>query len=264
MIKACIFDLGGTIVDRYSLSPFLSLRKVFSNNCINIRDELIFKDMGKSKKEHIYEILSDSDVKKQWSNINNCNPKKNDVNKLFDQFNEIQIENSKKMITILPETKNCIDFLRKNNIKTGTTTGFNKENMEIIKSKLENSNIFIDSYVSSTCLNKPSRPRPFMIQKNLENLNIRDPNQVIKLDDTIIGIEEGLNAGCITVGVARWSINMGIYDISDSFKKKDYELKNNLKKSREVLESSGAHYVINTLDELPTLINILNLNKDIT
>ena len=52
MIKACIFDLGGTIVDRYSLTPFLSLRKVFSDKCINVRDELLFKDMGKSKKTY--------------------------------------------------------------------------------------------------------------------------------------------------------------------------------------------------------------------
>ena len=262
MIKACIFDLGGTIVDRYSLTPFLSLRKVFSDKCINVRDELLFKDMGKSKKEHINEIISDSIVRNQWIRINNCEPNKNDVDKLFNKFNEIQIESSKNLITVLPETKNCIDFLKKNNIKTGTTTGFNKENMEVIKDKLENSNIFIDSYVSSTCLNKPSRPRPFMIHKNLENLNIRTPNEVIKVDDTIVGIEEGLNADCITVGVARWSINMGIYNLSDAFKKKDIELKSNLKKSREVLESSGAHYVINTLDELPNLIKILNLKNN--
>ena len=58
-----------------------------------------------------------------------------------------KLKGSKNLITICPETKNCIVFLRKNNIKTGTTTGFNKENMEIIKDKLENSNVFIDSYV---------------------------------------------------------------------------------------------------------------------
>ena len=39
--------------------------------------------MGKSKKEHINEIISDTIVKKQWININNCNPNKNDVNKLI-------------------------------------------------------------------------------------------------------------------------------------------------------------------------------------
>ena len=32
MIRACIFDLGGTIVDKYSLTPFLSLQKIFSED----------------------------------------------------------------------------------------------------------------------------------------------------------------------------------------------------------------------------------------
>ena len=55
MIRACIFDLGGTIVDRYSRSPFLSLKESFKRIKINISDDLIYKDMGKSKQEHIYD-----------------------------------------------------------------------------------------------------------------------------------------------------------------------------------------------------------------
>ena len=31
MIRACIFDLGGTIVDKYSLSPFRSFKQAFKN-----------------------------------------------------------------------------------------------------------------------------------------------------------------------------------------------------------------------------------------
>ena len=29
MIRACIFDFGGTLVDRYSLVPLLALKKCF-------------------------------------------------------------------------------------------------------------------------------------------------------------------------------------------------------------------------------------------
>ena len=32
------------------------------------------------------------------------------------------------------------------------------------------------------------------------------PKSVIKVDDTISGIEEGINAGCWTVGVYKYSI----------------------------------------------------------
>ena len=68
MIRACIFDLGGTIVDRYSLTPFLSLKKVFNNHNISVTNQLIFKDMGKNKKDHLIDILSDQKIMYQWIN----------------------------------------------------------------------------------------------------------------------------------------------------------------------------------------------------
>ena len=68
MIRACIFDLGGTIVDRYSLTPFLSLKKVFQKYNIYVTNKLIFKDMGKEKKDHLIHILSDQSVIHQWIN----------------------------------------------------------------------------------------------------------------------------------------------------------------------------------------------------
>ena len=100
-----------------------------------------------------------------------------------------------------------------------------------------------------------------MINKNLEMLNIANPRKVIKVDDTLVGIQEGINAECITVAVARWSVNMGINNIQDAFEFSDFDVYENLKKSREILNGSGADYVINTLDELPPLINKLNLKN---
>ena len=103
-----------------------------------------------------------------------------------------------------------IEYLKRNKILIGSTTGFYRENMEIIKKKLEFHYLSLDSYVSSTCLNKPSRPYPYMIQENMNLLNIHNPRSVIKIDDTAVGIQEGQNANCWTVGVSRWSINMDI------------------------------------------------------
>lgn len=258
MIRACIFDLGGTIVDRYSITPLLSLKKIFENRKIYVNNKLIWKDMGMNKKEHIMNIVKDGYVSNQWTKRYNDYPDDFDINILFDEFNEIQCKYSDEMIDILPETKQCMDYLDFNYIKTGCTTGFNKENMEIIKRKLERNSIFLDSYVSSSCLDKPSRPFPFMIEKNLENLEISDPKQVIKLDDTEIGIREGNNAGCITIGVARWSINMKIIDIEDAYGYSIFELQEKLKESRKILKESGADYVIDTLDELPRIIEKIN------
>ena len=258
MIRACIFDLGGTIVDRYSLTPFLSLKKVFQKHNIYITNKRIFKDMGKDKKDHLIDILSDQSVIHQWINNFHRVPLKKDIDSLFDDFNHIQTGYSEEMIDVLPETRECIDYLQFNYIQTGVTTGFNQENMDIIRDKLERRSIYLDSYVSSTCLNNPSRPYPYMIQKNMENLHIKDPKELIKIDDTVVGIHEGLRAKCWTVGVARWSINMNIHSIEDAYGFSIDDVQDKLMNSRIILEEAGADYVIDTLDELPQVIENIN------
>mgnify|MGYP001246660182 FL=1 len=65
-VKACIFDLGGTIVDRYSITPLKSLIETFKIHNINIRNDLIFKDMGIDKRIHIGNILEDKYIFQKW------------------------------------------------------------------------------------------------------------------------------------------------------------------------------------------------------
>ena len=79
-------------------------------------------------------------------------------------------------------------------LKPGVTTGFNKQNMLLAKEKLEKENIMIDNYVSSTCLNLPSRPDPSMIIENMKRLNVLTLRDLVKIDDTVVGIQEGKNA----------------------------------------------------------------------
>ena len=258
MIRACIFDLGGTIVDRYSLTPFLSLKKVFQKYNIYVTNKLIFKDMGKEKKDHLIHILSDQSVIHQWINNFHRVPLKKDIDSLFNDFNKVQTKYSEEIVDVLPETQDCIDYLQFNYIQTGVTTGFNQENMNIIRDKLERRSIYLDSYVSSTCLDKPSRPYPFMIQKNMENLQVKDPKEVIKVDDTVVGIHEGMRAKCWTVGVARWSINMNLQSIDDAYGLSIHDVQDKLKYSRTVLGEAGADFVIDTLDDLPRVVEKIN------
>ena len=85
----------------------------------------------------------------------------------------------------------------------------------------------------------------------MNNLQIDNPQHVIKIDDTPIGIQEGINAGCYTVGVARWSLNMNMFSL-DALTKDDINYK--LIESRQSLKDAGADFVIDTLDELPSII----------
>ena len=54
MIKGVIFDLSGTIIDKYSLSSFINLRKAFLSKRIDLYPNMLIKDVGKKKLNHIY------------------------------------------------------------------------------------------------------------------------------------------------------------------------------------------------------------------
>ena len=255
-IRLAIFDLGGTIVDKYSLSPFLSLKHAFKMKGLTIPNSLIFKDMGKHKYDHITDILLDEEIYKGWEITHKREPNDKDCEDIFNIFNKYQLNEGIQKIEILKETKKCIKWLGDNNISTGVTTGFNKPIMSLIRDKLYDNDIYIDKYVSSTCLGKPGRPNPYMIREIMNTLSIEDPRRVIKIDDTGVGIEEGRNAGCITVGVAKWSTNMKIKSYDERLSKGEYIKR--LNNSREILWSSNPDYVIDSLDELPKIIKHIN------
>lgn len=263
MIRACIFDLGGTIVDRYSLTPFLSLKKAFLKNKLYIRDELIYKDMGISKSEHIRKITNDPEVKHQFYELEFRDIRERDRLFIYNDFNEIQKRAASK-INIIPETKDIIDYLRNKDILIGVTTGFNKEITNIIHDRLDNEGIYIDKYVSSTCLDKPARPYPYMINHIMDEFKIDESYNVIKLDDTVIGLEEGRAAHCWTAGVSRWSTNMMVKSLDESYSLTCDEIKEKNKISRNILKKGRPHYILDTLNDLPEVLDILGMKVKIS
>jgi len=261
MIRACIFDLGGTIIDRYSLSPLISLHQAFKRNKIDIPTSLIAEDMGLRKVEHIETILDKSNVKPLWYRETSDIPKSVMMNNILKEFNQQQ-SNAMISCKLIPETFDIMNYLQLfYSAKIGITTGFNFEHTSQINRIFEDNDIHFDSVVSSDCVER-SRPYEDMILKNMNNLDIRNPKQIIKIDDTAIGIEEGNNAGCHTVGVARWSINMNMYDYNDTIDNLvDFnEIQTKLKHSRKCLDN--ADYVIDTLDELPKVIMEINRKNE--
>lgn len=248
MIRGVIFDLGGTLVDRYSLSPIHNISKAFKFRNINLSNELISKDMGLRKYDHIMSISNETEFRDKFMNMYNRPHSHNDLIDIYSQFNIFQNNYLKKYVDIIPEVKKATDMLKDRNIKIGITTGFNQKQMDYCIQLLNKHNIYPDSAVSST--NFMFRPNPDMIYENMKQMGIDNPKQILKVDDTNIGIQEGRNAGCLTVGVARWSVNMNIYSYESLLKLSDNDIKEKLKLSRLKLHLSEPTYLINTLEQL--------------
>ena len=254
MIRGVIFDLGGTLVDKYSLSPLVNLNKAFKHRHITLDNKVISKDMGLKKYDHIVAISKESEFKKQFQNIYNRSPVQEDLYDIHNIFNRLQNKYLQTNLEIIPEVKSAIDILKERNIKIGITTGFNKEQMNYCIKLLNKHNIYPDSAVSSTCKDILPRPMPHMIYENMITMGIENPSEILKVDDTCIGIEEGINAGCLTLGVARWSINMKVNSFEESLnlesRNNEFIVKDKLSESRRILHLAKPTYLINTLEHL--------------
>ena len=141
-------------------------------------------------------------------------------------------------MTIIPETEECINILNKQNIMIGYNSELNDMNTNIIINKLKKNNINFNS-----------------------NINNIKPENIIRVDNNISTIQSIIGGGDWIVGVSRWSIHMDIYNIHDAYNLQSYELKDKIKESKKLLKDAGADFVIETLKELPYIINKINNNS---
>lgn len=96
-----------------------------------------------------------------------------------------------------------------------------------------------------------------MIYQNMIDLAIPSVQSVIKYGDTIADIKEGVNAGVWTVGVILGSNEMGLTQ-EETRKLPAEELNRRMAAVRKRMYMAGAHYVVNTIAELPEIIEIIN------
>ena len=104
-----------------------------------------------------------------------------------------------------------------------------------------------------------ARPKPFMVYRNLDLMNVHPIQSVVKVDDTVSGVGEALEAGCWGVGIARYSNYMDMDTLEEAGSLPEEEIQRRLIKTRDILQKAGAHYVIDTFDQLVDVVDDINL-----
>lgn len=97
------------------------------------------------------------------------------------------------------------------------------------------------------------RPYPYMICENARRLNIYPQKHIVKIIDTTIDMQEGVNAGCKNIGVVLGSSILGLSEdeVGSLSKEKLENLKNHVKVK---LYEAGADMVIDDLSHLPFVL----------
>jgi len=255
-VKSVIFDWAGTTVDFGCFAPAGNFVDVFKKYNVDITIEEARIPMGLHKRDHIREITKMTRINNEWFIKNGKYVSEDDVNNMFADFIPRQLELLPNFTDLIPNTAEVVDHLRVLGLKIGSTTGYNNEMMEIVTKAAKQQGYETDCLVCASDV-PAGRPAPWMIFKNAMMLDVYPLNSIVKVGDTISDIEEGLNANVWSVGIVEPSNEMGmrLEDVINCDPKLLEKRKNEVRKK---FLSAGAHFVIDTIEELPALIEKIN------
>ena len=157
--------------------------------------------MGAHKRVHIQRITELDSVRQRWQDAHGRLPTDDDVESMFKEFVPLQLECLSEYSELIPGTLEVVGELRRRGIKIGSTTGYTTPMMEINLRDAERQGYQPDSTVCASDV-PAGRPYPFMCLQNAINLGVTTVRACVKVDDTVPGVEEGLNAGMWTIGLA--------------------------------------------------------------
>ena len=96
-----------------------------------------------------------------------------------------------------------------------------------------------------------------MIYRLMTELNVYPPAAVVKVGDTMPDVEEGINAGCWSVGCTAPGSEVGI-PLAEWQLLSPSDRSAHLERAARKLSGAGAHFAIPTLAELPRIIDRIN------
>jgi phosphonoacetaldehyde hydrolase len=255
-IECVIMDWAGTAVDFGCFAPVNAFVKAFNEIDVEITAAEVRIPMGMAKIEHIRQLLGMQRVRHEFKNIHQRDWNEDDVINLNRTFEKYLFATLTDYTNPIPYVIDTVFSLRLKGIKIGSTTGYTRAMMDVVEPAARAKGYFPDNCITPDGLPK-GRPAPFMIFRNMIDLNIQDTDCVVKIGDTMEDIREGLNAKVWTIGVVVGSSELGLSE-TEVKNLPETELKRKKDRVRGKMAEAGAHYIINSMAELPDLIKQIN------
>ncbi|MBB5442367.1 MULTISPECIES: phosphonoacetaldehyde hydrolase [unclassified Paraburkholderia] len=251
-VKAVIFDWAGTVVDYGSRAPMAAFVETFEQFGVPITIDEARGPMGMAKRPHIAALMALPRVAQAWAERHGHTPNDADIDAVYDVFVPKNVAVAASYSAVIPGVAEVASALRQNEIRIGTTTGYTREIIDEIVPGAAAQGFAPDSIVC-TGDTPEGRPSPYMIYRTLPELGVWRAKEAIKVDDTEVGIEEGINAGTWAVGVA---VSGNAFGMSEAEVKAlpadEFAARRNAATAR--LKAAGAHYVIDSVADLMPVV----------
>ncbi|WP_316863463.1 phosphonoacetaldehyde hydrolase [uncultured Cohaesibacter sp.] len=251
-IKAVVFDWAGTLVDFGSFAPMGVFVECFRQFGIESSIEQARAPMGLPKWSHIRTMLDDPDIARQWQEKYGKAPVDADVDEIYKIFVPMNEKVAADYADLVPGALETIRYLRDRKIRIGSTTGYTRSIMEHVLPIVKEQGFVPDNLICSDDLSE-GRPGPLGMYQTFVDLAVYPPSAVIKVDDTVPGLQEGVAAGCIAVGLAL-SGNFVGKTPDELALMSESEIDTLRRAATKMLKDGGADHVIDTVADLPALI----------
>jgi phosphonoacetaldehyde hydrolase len=258
-VKALILDWSGTTADAYVLAPAVVFVDVFKKHGVEIAMAEARGPMGLRKDLHIKALTEVPEIRERWKSVHGSHPGQNEVDAMFADFVPMQLDCLRQYTKLLPGVAETIQAFQKQGIKIGSSTGFTRAMVDILEADAKEQGYVPDASVAGDEVINGARPKPFMVYKNLDMLDVSPVQSVVKVDDTVSGVGEALEAGCWGVGIARYSNYMDINSFEHEASLSETDMERRLNHTRETLRKAGAHYVVDNFDQLTAVVEDVNM-----
>jgi len=200
-VQLVVFDMAGTTVKDENEVQACFFTAAESTG-LQAESDRITAMMGWAKKQ-VFQILWQEQIGTDHPDY------AAKVEASYAKFKEV-LENHYRTQPVQP-TEGCLDlftWLNSHKIKIALNTGFYREVTDIILNRLGWHQGLNQNYVGSDSkiqasvtpseiYNNEGRPAPYMIQKAMYLLGVKDPKTVIAIGDTPSDLEAGINANCL-------------------------------------------------------------------
>lgn len=251
-VRAVIFDWAGTLVDFGSVAPVIAMREIFAAEDVQVEEPEARLHTGLPKAEHIREIGHIPRVADRWFARHGERFSEADAERLYRAFGDVSRRIACQRGRLVSGVLETVRGLRESGILIGTTTGYPAEVMTALAAVAEAQGFIADTIV---CTDEVplGRPSPLAVYECMVRLAVWPPATIVKVDDSLPGIEEGIRAGAWTVGVSASGNGVGL-DEDTYLALPEEERRARTDAAARHLADAGADYVIGSVAELPGVI----------
>jgi phosphonoacetaldehyde hydrolase len=252
-LRAAILDWAGTVVDHGCLAPPATFVEAFAASGVAITVAEARAPMGMAKREHIRAIIEAPRVAAAWTDFHGRPPTTEDVDRLYAEFLPLQTATVARYAGLIGGALGAVEAMRGRGLRIGSTTGYPRSVMAVVSRHAAEQGYVADCVVAAE--DAPiGRPSPFPALQALITLGVYPVEAAVKIGDTIVDVEEGLNGGMWSVAVAVTGNEVGLS--AEAWDGLPAPQQSRLRdRAAARLRAAGAHYVIDRLADVGPVLD---------